>query len=157
MAYPRTRWTTLLATAVPLLLAGRSASAETISLTATASLAFGQIVATPASGAVTVAPNGTRSSSGGSLLGGSAGVRAAGFRVVGNADAVYSITLPSSTILSSGGSSMTVDAFTSSPSGSGILGPSGSQDFAVGATLHLGSLQPGGAYAGSYAVTVAYD
>ncbi len=70
----------------------------------------------------------------------------------------YSITLPSSATLTSGGNTMTVDTFTHDegalpklPSGTG------SETFNVGATLNVGAVQAGGTYSGTFAVTVSYN
>jgi len=84
-------------------------------------------------------------------------VSAASFRVSGEPNTAYSITLPVACTLSRAGNSMTVDGFASNPDGSGNLGPLGAQTVLLGATLHLSASQPSGAYAGSYAVTVAYN
>lgn len=145
------------ATAFLAILLGAPAAPVGIFLSTNSELSFGQIVATPSPGAVTVTPGGSRSSSGGVVLGSSAGFSPASFTVSGDANANYVITLPVSTTFSAGGSSMTVDTFTSSPSGSGILGAGGTQILSVGATLHVGATQHSASYSGSYAVTVAYN
>jgi hypothetical protein len=128
-----------------------------ILLTANAGLSFGQIVATTSPGAVTVTPAGLRSASGGVTLGNGRGFSPASFTVVGDANAGYGITLPSTATLSGGGSTMTVDTFVSSPSSSGNLGAGGMQTLSVGATLHVGAAQLPASYTGTYAVTVAYN
>jgi hypothetical protein len=128
-----------------------------IVLSANSELSFGQIISTASPGAVTVTPGGARTSSGGVVLGSSAGFSPASFTVSGDANANYVVTLPASTTFSADGSSMTVDTFTSSPSGSGILGAGGTQTLSVGATPHVGATQHSAAYSGSYSVTVAYN
>ncbi|MEO8505739.1 MAG: DUF4402 domain-containing protein [Acidobacteriota bacterium] len=128
-----------------------------IGATTQGNLGFGQIVATTVAGTVTVSPVGSRTSSGGVLLGNGLGVSAATFAVIGEPNASFSITLPTPCTLSSGGSSMTLDSFTSHPNGSGNLGPAGSQSVTLGATLHVGAAQAAAAYSGSYNVTVAYN
>ncbi len=135
----------------------RGAAVIAIDVTTQSNLGFGQIVATTTSGAVTVSPAGGRTRSGGVVLGNGFGVSAASFAVTGEPNTGYSITLPSPCTLSGGGSSMTADGFTSSPSGAGNLGPSGTQSVSMGATLHVGSGQAAAAYAGTYAVTLAYN
>lgn len=140
------------------LFAATGARAQTVvDLITTDNLGFGKIVATGATGAVTVTPDGSRSASGGAALGGPFGTSAAGFTAGGLANASYSITLPLSALLTSGLQTMTVDTFTSSPSGSGNLGPGGSQTVKVGATLHVGASQGQGAYSGTFVVIISYN
>lgn len=128
-----------------------------IGLTANSQLGFGQAVASVTPGTVTVSPAGARTTSGGVILGNASGVGAGSFTVTGELNASYSITLPSSCALAGGGRSMTVDGFTSSPSGSGNLGPGGTQVITLGAILHVGAPQPAASYSGTCFVTVAYD
>jgi len=134
----------------------RAAAVIALEATTQSNLAFGQIVATSSAGAVTVWPNGSRTASGGVVLGNAFGVSAASFAVTGEPNSSYGITLPSPCTLSAAGASMTADVFTSNPSGSGSLGPSGTQTVTMGATLRVGSRQVSAGYSGSYAVTLAY-
>jgi len=128
-----------------------------IDLITNANLGFGQLVATTTSGTVTVSPSGGRSTSGGVVLGSSAGVSAAAFTVTGHPLLAYSITLPSSCSLSGGGSSMNVDTFTTNPSQSGVLGSDGTQAMTLGAKLHVAAMQPKAVYSGTYTVVVNYN
>jgi len=128
-----------------------------LDVTAQSNLVFGQVVATSTSGTVTVSPTGGRTQSGGAVLANGFGVSAASFAVTGEPNTSYSITLPSSCTLSGGGGSLTVDGFTSSPNGTGMLGPGGTQSVTLGATLHVGSGQRSAAYSGTYAITLAYN
>jgi hypothetical protein len=154
----RSRFFTMAAAAfLAILLAREAAAVIGILLTANSALGFGQIVATTAPGTVTVTPAGLRSASGGVLLGSGFGVSPAAFTATGQPNASYSVTLPIAATLSGGGSSMTVDTFTSSLGGLGTLGGSGTQTVSVGATLHVGAGQRPAAYAGTYDVTVAYN
>jgi hypothetical protein len=139
------------------LFAREARSLADIAVNQASRLGFGQIVATQAPGTVTVTPAGSRTSSGGTVLGSGLGACAAEFTVSGEPNTAYSITLPDAATLTAGGSFMTVDAFTSRPSGSGVLGPQGTQGMSVGATLHVGIAQPQGSYSGTYAVTVTYN
>jgi Domain of unknown function (DUF4402) len=127
-----------------------------ITITTLTGLGFGQVIATSTPGIVTVTPAGTRSVSGGAVLGNGLGVTAGTFLITGDLNNTYSITLPSSATLSSGAGTMTADNFTSSPSDSGNLGL-GTQVLAVGADLHVGASQSTASYSGTYAVTVAYN
>ncbi len=153
--------------AAPLAFAQTSANATAsanivarISIANTAALQFGDIVAgTSGTNIVTVAPNGTRAISGAgnaSLAGGT--ITAASFTVSGSGSKTYAITLPATaaTLTGPSSSSMTVDTFTSVPSGTGTLS-SGSQVLAVGANLNLSANQTAGNYTGTFTVTVAYN
>ncbi|UCH73103.1 MAG: DUF4402 domain-containing protein [Rhodospirillales bacterium] len=79
------------------------------------------------------------------------------FDIRGEKNTTFSITLPGSVILSSGGSTMTLNNFTSSPSGFGVLANNGQATLSVGATLQVGAGQPAGAYTGVFTVTVNYQ
>ena len=135
----------------------RGGAVIAIAATAQSNLGFGQIVATTTSGTVTVSPSNGRTRTGGVVLGNALGVAAASFAVTGEPNTGYSITLPNQSTLSAGASSMTADAFTSSPSGASNLGPSGSQSVTLGATLHVSAGQASAAYSGTYPVTMAYN
>ena len=149
---------TYVSTAVILaLLLSRTAAAISILITTNSNLGFGQLISTSSPGTVVVTPLGIRSTFDGVIEGNSLGVSSSSFSVTGDPDASYSITLPLSATLSGSSSSMTVDTFVSSPSGSGNLGTLGAQIFAVGATLHVLAGQLTDDYSGSYNVSVAYD
>ena len=99
------------------------------------------------------------------LLAGGAGIAAA-FNVVGEPNAVFSITLPSTatplTVVSPGtGSAMSIPAaswVTDQTSNSSVaLDGSGLNTFLVGATLNVGANQGAGTYNGTYSVTVNYN
>lgn len=131
-----------------------------ISLTKTADMNFADVVTGATSGTVvlTASASPTRSVTGGTLLGNSAGISSATFTVAGDPSATYSITLPASAItLTAGANTMTVDTFTSSPSATGTLSAGGSQTLYTGATLNVGATQANGAYTGTFSVTVAYN
>lgn len=79
------------------------------------------------------------------------------FEVKGDKNTTFNITLPGAVTLTSGGNSMTLNNFTSSPSGSGVpTGPNGKVDVTVGATLQVGVNQAAGTYSGVFTVTVNY-
>ena len=129
--------------------------AAPISISAVGDMDFGTMVTTGTAGTVTVTPAGARSSVNVDLLGGVPS--AASFDVTGDGNANYSITLPSSTTLSSGGDTMTVDTFTDNAGASPKLPPGGSETFNVGATLNVGATQAAGTYSGTFDVTVNYN
>src|SRR6185369_17010005 len=112
-----------------------------ISLTKTADLDFGNVVASGSAGTVVLTAAGSRSVTGGASLGNTGSTAAAAFTVAGQASATYSVTLPASATITSGGNNMTVNTFTSSPSGTGTLSGGGSQTLSVGATLQVGVSQ----------------
>ena len=128
-----------------------------ISLAKTADMNFGDVVASGALGTVILTPAGARSTTGGASLGSATGVTAAAFTVSGQGSATYAITLPASTSVTSGANSMTVNAFTSNPSGTGALSAGGSQNLTVGGTLNVGASQATGTYTGTFNVTVTYN
>jgi hypothetical protein len=125
-------------------------------------MSFGNISAGATSGTVTLAPTeaSTRTTSGGvSLPSGSGTVHSAKFIVSGVDGYTYSIILPSTPItLSNGTNFMTIDNFTSTPSGSGTF-TSGSQTICVGAVLNVNANQEAGLYESleEFDVTVNYN
>ncbi len=119
-----------------------------ISISNSSSLEFGKMEPTGVPGTVTISTSGTRTSSNVNLWPSS--VSAASFNVSGEGNESYTVTLPSSATLTSGGNTMTVDTFTHDAGGSPSLS-GGSANFNVGAT------QTAGAYTGTFAVTVGYN
>jgi hypothetical protein len=131
-----------------------------ITIAKTTDLNFGVIQVGSTSGTVLLTTAGVRSKTGGvTLLSPSGTVQVASFTVSGTPSSTYTISLPSSYIISSGAKNLTVNTFTSSPSGSGILSTSGSQNINVGATLNVGASQTPGTYtnASGFSVTVNYN
>jgi hypothetical protein len=129
-----------------------------ISISHVADMSFGNIIADADGGTVVLVPAGTRTLNGLTSPSIPGTVTAASFTVSGLDGATYSITLPGSHIISSGGNNMTVDTFTSNPSATGTL-TGGTETLNVGATLNVGSAQPAGTYtnAGGFTVTVNYN
>jgi len=129
-----------------------------ITISKTADLQFGLIVAGPG-GTVLIGTDSSRSVNGpAGLTNASFPVSAASFTVSGQANLAFSISLPTSATLTGPSSaSMTVNAFSSNPSGSGTIGSGGTLAFAVGGTLTVGAAQTPGAYTGTFTVTVNYQ
>jgi hypothetical protein len=131
-----------------------------IAISKTADMNFGNIVSGAALGTVVLTPAGVRSKTGGVFLPGTAGtVAAASFTVTGAIGFTYAITLPAAaTTVTSGGNTMTVDTWTSTPTGTGTLA-GGTQTLNVGGTLHVGASQAAGTYISgtAFSVTVAYN
>lgn len=132
-----------------------------IGISRTAHMNFGSVVAGGTLGTVVLSAGAspTRTGTGGTTLGSATSVSSAIFAVTGEPSNTYAITLPSSpvTINDGGANDMTVDTFTSSPSGTGTLDGSGAQTLYVGATLHVAANQPTGVYTGTFTVTVTYN
>ena len=127
-----------------------------LAISQSTAMSFGNFAA-GTGGTVVIGTDGARSQTGAVSLStvdeGSQGV----FAVTGQGNATFAITLPSTDVtLTSGGNTMTVNTFTSDPSGTGTLS-SGSATINVGATLTVGSGQAAGSYTGTYAVSVEYN
>ncbi len=133
-----------------------------ISITKTVDMNFGNVaVQSTTGGTVVLAPDGTRTQTGGVILPVTPGtVTAASFTVNGQGTYTYAITLPSTALNLSDGAShtMTVTAFTSTPSGTGAL-TAGTQTLNVGGTLNVGAGQTAGVYVSAtpFNVTVNYN
>ena len=131
-----------------------------IGITNTQEMNFGNVAVGATGGTVVLTPAGVRSTTGGVTLPATAGtVTEATFNVTGADGYTYAITLPSAALtISSGGNNMTVDTFTSFPSGTGTL-TGGSEVLSVGATLNVAGSQPAGTYTSAtpFTVTVNYN
>ncbi|HCV15589.1 MAG TPA: hypothetical protein DF637_04575 [Rikenellaceae bacterium] len=131
-----------------------------IAIANAANMNFGNVASSGTAGTVVLPPaaSPTRTTTGGVSLPSPVGtISAATFTVTGNGSATYAITLPSTaTTVTSGANTMTVDAFTSSPSGTGTL-TSGTQTLYVGATLNVGASQAAGEYVSGTAFTVTVN
>jgi len=131
---------------------------STINLVAQNGIVFGDIAASSIPGTVTIDVDGSRTTTGGATVNSNTSGTPARFEVTGDPNALYSITLPVSVVITSAaGDSMIVDTFVSSPSVSGQLDSGGRQNLNVGATMRVGSFQPFGAYTGVMATTVEYN
>ncbi|MEO0466736.1 MAG: DUF4402 domain-containing protein [Pseudomonadota bacterium] len=81
---------------------------------------------------------------------------AAAFDVTGEADASYTISLPTSVQISNGaGANMTIDSFAGSKTSGTLV--SGQDNFTVGGSLAVSANQATGEYTGTFAVTVEYQ
>jgi hypothetical protein len=133
-----------------------------IGISNTANMNFGNVaVSATLAGTVLMDPDGTRTPGGGCTLPATTGtVSGAAFLVTGVTGYGFSITLPAAaTTLSDGaGHNMTVDAWTSNPSGTGSI-VAGGTTLQVGATLNVGAGQTPGLYNSTapFTVTVNYN
>ena len=128
-----------------------------ITITKNTDMDFADVIATGSAGTVVLSTAGARSVTGGATLGNGTGAAAAAFTVSGDPASTYSISLPASATITSAPNTMTVNTFTSSPSGTGTLSGGGTQALSVGATLQVGASQAQGTYTGTFDVTVAYN
>src|SRR5580700_7395040 len=125
-------------------------------------MSFGNVaVSASLAGTVVLAPAGSRTTggAGGVTLPSTTGtVAGADFTVSGQASYTYAITLPTTATLTDGGShTMVVNTFTSTPSATGALSTSGTQDLKIGATLNVTAAQASGTYTNSTAVPVTVN
>ncbi|GAA3930755.1 DUF4402 domain-containing protein [Chitinophaga oryziterrae] len=131
-----------------------------ISITKTADMNFGNVaVQSSTAGTVVLATDNSRTQTGGVTLPATTGtVSAAIFTVNGESAYTYTVTLPSSLTISNSSINMTINAFSSTPSGTGTLS-SGSQTLKVGATLNVAAAQAAGTYTSTtpFNVTVNYN
>lgn len=122
---------------------------------------FGNVAVSGTGGTVILATDNSRSFTGGVTLPAVTGtVTAAQFNVSGVAAYTYSITLPSAPLtVTSGANTMTVTAFTSTPTTTGTLDGLGTQTIDVGATLNVTAGQAAGTYVSAtpFDVTVNYN
>ena len=122
---------------------------------------FGNVaVSASLSGTVVLAPAGTRitGGAGGVTLPSNTGtVAGADFTVSGQASYTYAITLPTTATLTDGTNNMTLAAFTSFPSATGVLSTGGNQDLKVGATLNVAAAQAANVYTNATAVPVTVN
>ncbi|MEY4502405.1 MAG: hypothetical protein RIS52_2295 [Pseudomonadota bacterium] len=134
-------------------------------------LVFGNLIAGPTAGSVTISTAGARTVTGGTLASGGV-FNAAEFAGSGarNQQVIISFGAPTIVLTRAGGlQTMTVSSFTINPVvGSGLtqLGASGRHrinattglfTFSVGAKLAVGANQTGGNYSGTFTVTVNYQ
>jgi hypothetical protein len=138
-------------------LAPFAAAAASLGISHIQPLSFGRFVA--ANGSLTLAPSGTRVTSGGVTALQTDPGQPAQFLVTGDPDTVYAISLPvdGTVSLSNGAQSIPVNGFTSSPGATGVLPGGGSQVLRVGARLDVVKGMPYGGYSGSFQVVVDYN
>lgn len=123
-------------------------------------LSFGNIAAGAQEGTVTVATGSTRSKTGDVTLPSAipGTITAAKFTVSGQANATYSITVPSAfNVTSPGNAAMQVSTFVTNPSTTGTLSETGSQDLFVGATIAVAANQAAGTYTNGDGLKITVD
>lgn len=134
-----------------------------LTATETAQLNFGRFSPETQGGKVVLTPDGVRTSQGSIVLGGGSH-NSASFYLTGEYDATFSITLPSGPAVLTNtlnAKTMQVSDWQSYPApgiGVGKL-TGGSTTVHIGAVLNVGDMNanPVGIYAGTYAITFAYN
>lgn len=130
-------------------------------------LDFGNVIRGTTAGTVTVAPNGTRTNTGGTILANGGGHKPASFAGRGTNNQRVDVSLGASSILIVGpGLPMRVHTFvlgstptavlTTTPQRFRINSPTGVFAFPVGATLDVAANQAPGKYTGSWTITLNY-
>lgn len=131
---------------------------STIGLNNLSGMVFGDISSSASAGIVLLNTSGSRIATGGVTINSAVPGGAATFDVIGDPNASYAITLPTSVVLTNpSGNSMLVDNFTSTPVFYGLLDAGGRQSLQVGARLNVTNNQVFGAYTGLMSVTVEYN
>lgn len=129
-----------------------------ISLMKNTNMSFGNVAVSPTlAGTVVLDEASARTKTGGVTLPVITGtVSAAKFTVSGQSGTTYAITLPASVVLTNGVNSMTVDAFTSTPTATGSLA-TGTEEIFVGATLNVAAAQVSGLYTNTTDLVVSVN
>lgn len=129
-----------------------------LSLTKNVDLAFGGVITDVNGGTVLIpATSSATPSYTGLPTQLTATTSAAKFTANGQNGATFAITLPESTVISTGSNNMTVNNFVSSVGISGVQLEGSEKMFYVGATLNIGTAQAAGTYNGTFNVTVTYE
>jgi Domain of unknown function (DUF4402) len=139
-------------------LSGQTASAtvlQGLSLVNNTPLTFGRIVNGATAGTAVLTAPGVFSTTGGVTAPAGNGATAASFTVTGSAGTTLTITIPATITLTGPGPSMTVTTVNNAGTNPVALG--GTLTFGIGGSMAVAANQTGGAYSGTYAVTVAYN
>jgi hypothetical protein len=133
-----------------------------ISIAKATDMSFGNVAVSSTLGTVVLAPASTRTKTGGITFPATTGtVTAASFTIGGDTNYTFIITLPTTDFTLTKATTletMIVNAFTSTPSGTGAL-VTGAATVLVGATLNVGASQVAGLYenAAGFSVEVNYN
>ncbi len=128
-----------------------AAIVQAINLTETTQMNFGFIIPGASPGTLVLPTSGPPTPNGVTYLNGAV---AGAWQVQGTANQPMSVTLDTSGTLTSGGNTMTIDTFNHDITTLNFQ--SGTVNFHVGATLHVGGNQAPGTYIGTYTVQVDY-
>lgn len=131
---------------------------STINLVAQNGIVFGDIAASSIPGTVSIDTDGSRTTTGGATVNTNTSGTPAKYEVSGDPNAYFTITLPTSVVITSGaGDNMTIVNFHSVPETNGQIDASGKQNLNIGATMKVGSFQPFGSYSGIMSTTIEYN
>ena len=129
-----------------------------MSLSTQSNMVFGDISTGSTAGRVVLTTDGVRSAVGGATVNSESTATPAEFSASGLPSAVFSISMPSSVILTDpANNTIVVDSFVSDPPDNGQLDASGKKTVLIGATLHVANKQALGAYTGLIMLNVDYD
>jgi Domain of unknown function (DUF4402) len=127
-------------------------------------LRFGQFLQPTTAGTLTVDIAGAVTTTGGvtgttTLVQTGTGRGPGSFGLTGSPNRQTDIIVPTSSTITSGSQTMTVNAFTSNANGGGKLklDATGYQTLIIGATLNVGANQAVGSYTGTYTITVTFQ
>jgi len=127
-----------------------------LTISETQGIVFGSIAPSAAAGTATLdTSDGLTVSAALEALTGTA-PKSGAFDLTGEGTSNYSISLPTSVTMTSGGDSMTLNGFGHSAGGTPSLS-GGTGSFTVGAVLNVDANQAAGTYSGPYTVTVNYQ
>lgn len=128
---------------------------QAIVLTEDTAMDFATIVADVAGDTITLTPAGAISGTGSSIF---SGTRAAGaFSATGTPSAAVTISFSAGDTLTGPGAAMALGTFTNDAGGTPAFDGTGNLSFNVGADLTINASQVGGAYSGTYTLTVDYQ
>jgi len=133
---------------------------EHLTLVKNVDLVFGGIITDTDGGTVVIAATETGTVSYNNLPSQlSASTSSSKFTASGQSNALFAITLPSTTTITNGtpADDMTIGSYVSSVGLTHVQLTGGVKEFYVGATLTIGAQQPAGLYTGSFPVTVTYE
>lgn len=133
---------------------------RTLSVSSTTPLDFGTFAPGATPGTVVMSAAGSRSATGGVTLVTTSEGSASTVSLTGTPSTSYSVTLPSSVLLTAntGNAAMTLNAFTTTLTGlQGSLSSAGLGSFGIGGTLAVSGSQAIATYTGTFTVTLSYN
>ncbi len=130
--------------------------AAPVSLGKTNNLNFGAVDPSHVQGTVALQTDGLRWA-GGVDLPEDPKAEVAGFRVLGEPNCAFTITLPKRVVLAAGDAGLQVTDFTHDAAGIPTLDGTGAQHFKIGATLRAGPSLAQGSHVGTFTVIVSWD
>ena len=135
---------------------GSADVAAPIEITSVAALEFGSIQANASAGSLDVNTSGATTAINVTQLAGNTPAPGE-FQVTGDGGAAFSISLPSSALMSSAGNTMTINNFQHDAGVTPSLSGGGTRTVKIGARLNVGADQAGGSYSGTYSISVNYN